>query len=50
MEPQMKHDDLAAIRKRLREGKLSKEDVQELERIVLSAESSIKALRAAMVE
>jgi hypothetical protein len=41
---------LAEIKKRLREGKLTPEDLKELETIVLKVEEAAKALRGAVVE
>jgi hypothetical protein len=43
-------EELVAIRERLREGKLTPEDIRALEKIVVSVEQASKALRAAMVE
>ena len=43
-------NELVAIKERLREGKLSSQDIKTLESIVVSAEKSIEALRAAVVE
>lgn len=43
-------EELVAIRERLREGKLTPEDISALEKIVISVEQASKALRAAMVE
>lgn len=43
-------NDLVAIKERLRAGKLSQGDIETLESIVVSAEKSIEALRAAVVE
>jgi hypothetical protein len=43
-------EELVAIRERLREGKLTSEDISALEKIVVSVEQASKALRAAMVE
>ena len=42
--------DLVAIKERPRAGKLSQGDIETLESIVVSAEKSIEALRAAVVE
>ena len=50
MAEQRQNEHLVEIKKRLREGKLTKEDIKELENIVLRAEDATKALRAAMVE
>ena len=41
---------LVEIKKRLREGKLTAEDIKELEHVVLKVEDAAKALRAALVE
>lgn len=41
---------LVEVRKRLREGKLSAEDIQQLEAIVTATERAASALRAAVVE
>jgi hypothetical protein len=41
---------LADVKKRLREGKLTKADIKALEKIVIVAENAAKALRAAIVE
>jgi len=41
---------LEQIKARLREGKLTSDDVRNLEQIVVKAEQAIKNLRAAVVE
>ncbi len=43
-------EELVRIKERLRAGRLQKEDVEVLERIVLDVERASLALRAAMVE
>jgi hypothetical protein len=43
-------EDLVAIKERLREGRLERDDVAALERLVLDVERASQALRAAMVE
>lgn len=42
--------DLAAIKARVRDGKLTQDDVKRLEKIVASAEEAVRALRGAIVE
>lgn len=41
---------LVQIKKRLRAGKLTTQDIKTLEKFVMTAERAAKALRAAMVE
>ncbi|WP_198386828.1 hypothetical protein [Burkholderia ubonensis] len=41
---------LAEVKTRLRQGKLSEEDIQQLEAIVVATERAASALRAAVVE
>jgi hypothetical protein len=47
---QQSQSDLAGIKERLRQGKLSQDDIKSLESIVTSAEEATRALRAAIVE
>ena len=44
------NDDLSEIKERLREGKITREDLARLEEIVKNAETAIGNLRAAVVE
>jgi len=44
------HEKLAEVKTRLRQGKLSEEDIQQLEAIVVATERAASALRAAVVE
>jgi hypothetical protein len=43
-------EDLAKIRERVRQGKLTHEDLRTIEQLIMSVERASKALRAAMVE
>jgi hypothetical protein len=43
-------DELVQIRERLREGRLERDDIEALERIVANVEEASAALRAAIVE
>jgi hypothetical protein len=43
-------EQLVEVRKRLRAGKLTTDDIKQLENVVLRVEEASKALRAAIVE
>lgn len=43
-------DKLSAIKKRLRENKLTANDIKQLEKIILNVEDAASKLRAAVVE